>query len=291
MDADKRLENLVKRDKIIEMMNGNSSGAEGIEIYEVSPSMAESLNIDPKVLTYLVEYQLADMPLDLQEYMDKAMEALKSKREISIPDIPPEHAGYVSPSSPLYINEDGNPVRSEEGPFLMIPLNDMGKLVQMVTRKFPDGKSGKFGLKIPDIPETSNLVTNLQLKIPALGITDYIYGQWKDNELFFVNDSRDDFYPREKLKIEGRDSYELWIYARIFGACEGTIEPAIIFEWFSALIDTGAAGSSSFKEKYDIGDSFGDFLGGAASFKKSIGICVFGRCWGQCYACNECWYW
>jgi hypothetical protein len=268
----KRLEDLINRDAIKKMMNSGNSGAEGIEVYEASPDMAAAHEIDPETLTYLAEYQLADMPLDLQAYMDQAMAALKSKQEISIPDIPPEHAGTVSPASPLYIKGDSTvtPNLSEEEPFLRIPLNDMGKLVKKVTKITPNGR---FGLKIPVIPK---LKDNLRLKIPALGIPDYIEGTIEGNNLLFVDDSERDFNPREQLYKDGKGNYELWIYAQIFGACEGVIEPAIVFDWNAATIDTEAlnssnGSSSTFSEVYKIGNNLGEFLGGGAKFKKVLG--------------------
>jgi len=269
MDPDERLEQLIRKDNIKKMMNNADSDAREMEVYEVSPQMAINHNIDPDLLTYLVDYQLADMPLNLQTYMDKAIDALKSKREISIPAIPSKYAGVDLSNHPLYFkNEDGDLTDNinEEGPFLKIPLNDMGKLVKEVTRN----EDGKFGLKIPEINKNPDLKKYLWLKIPALGIDDYIEGEPEDGELFFVDRSGSPFYPRENLQKSG-SNYELWVYAKITGACEGTIDPEIVFEWESAQIDTGEADASSFKEEYNIGNSLGNFLGEGTSFKEVSG--------------------
>jgi len=272
MDEKDRLENLISRDAIKEMMNqGGDAG--GIEVYVVSPDMAQTNGLDKKVLTYLVDYQLADMPLDLQKYMDDAMEATQKKQEITIPDIPANYATLVSPAHPLFIREDGSLTdANEDEPFLRIPLNDMGKLVKVVRRDVGD----RFGLKIPEIPEIPDLQTYLQLKIPALGIADYMSGIRDGNDLLFYDtvgaSNGKPFYPRDDLDKNG-SNYEIQIFAQITGAYTGTgkLDPDMVFEWKTADIDTNAAGSSYFSEEYPIGNNLGQFLGEGTSFKKVLG--------------------
>jgi len=252
MNDKDRLENLISPEEIKKMIvdGVSASGNLGrINVYEASNSMVVNTlgNGYNNVLTYLVEYQLADMPLNLQTYMDQAIEALNKKEGgISIPDIPPEYEDSVSSYNPRYVTENGDLTENEERPFLRIPLNDMRKLVKEVKRS----TDGKFGLKIPVI---TGIKDNLQIRIPALGINDYIYGTPEGNDLLFVDESGEPFVPREQLDENG----DLLIYARISGACEGTIVPEIVFDWETAKIDTEATGNSAFKEEYPIGNSLG----------------------------------
>jgi len=276
MEPEDRLENLISPDNIRKMMNSGASGTEGMEIYEVSEGMAENHGIDKNVLTYLVEYQLADMPLDMEKYMEQVTEALNNKEEdIKIPSIPGLASEALPAGQYYYIYDNGKsngPTPDDNKPFLKIPLNDMAKLVTQVRRN-----NGKFGLKVsvaPQLPGSANLEQlrqYLELKIPALGITDYTEGTIIGDELQFVNQSSTPFNPKTDLKKTGND-YELWIYARINGYCSGTIEPGMVFEWTAVDINTKEAdGGNALNQEYPIENMLGDFLGGAVSFKEVSG--------------------
>jgi len=265
MKEEDRLENLISPNGIIKMMNNDDSGADrGLEVYEVSEAMAKSCDIDGDILTYLVHYPLADMPLNLQEYMDKAADAINSKGEISIPDIVTEP---LPAGTYYYIYEAGQEwnlgLEDLNRPFLKIPLNDMVKLVEEVTKE----PEGKFGLEIDYTPQLAN---NLELKIPAFGIKDYIKGvQDPANPKklqFYTKTMSNEFVPKTQL-----NGSEFWIYARISGPCSGDFEPGILFDWETAVINTGAMEESNLNEEYPIGNSLGNFLGGTVSFNKVKG--------------------
>jgi hypothetical protein len=231
--------------------------------------MAQNHGIDPKVQAYLVQYPLTEMPLNLENYFNEAMNALNAKEEINIPYIPGVTEALPA-GTYYYIYGDGNtPSTSEDTdkPFIKLPLNDMVKLVKKVTRD----PSGRFGL---EISYNSQLEQYLELKIPAFGINSYIKGSpdpsVSPDKLLFVNQSGNDFYPRNDLQKTG-DNNELWVYARITGPCSGNITPRMIFEWEKALFTTNTDNGSAFRAEYPIENSLGDFLGGGVSFNKADG--------------------
>jgi hypothetical protein len=264
LEEGERLEDLISPSKIIEMMG---SSADGLAVYEVNPAMAAEAGIDPKVQAYLVHYPLADMPLNMENYIDGAMNDVNAGGNITIPSIPGVTGPFPS-GTYYYIYGDGstpglveNPIK----PFLKIPLNDMAKLVKQVTRKTP----GKFGLEINYTPE---LADHLELKIPAFGIDTYKKGEPYPSvnpaKLLYYNSAKTMFNPRIDLQPSG-DNHELWVYARISGPCSGNLELKMLFDWETAVINTQDNGD--FKSEYPIENSLGNFLGGGASFKKVDG--------------------
>jgi len=261
MKDEDKLENLISPNGIIKMMNNDGSD-KGLEVYEVSKEMAQTCDIDGNILTYLVHYPLADMPLDLQKYMDQAAEAVNSKEEIIIPPIPGEEP--LSAGKYYYIYDAGQGwSETDQGkPFLRIPLNDMAKLVKSVTKK----SDGKFGLEIDYTPQLANY---LELKIPAFDI-EYMKGipspSANPDKLQFYTDTMNEFVPQTQL-----DGSDFLIYARISGPCWGNLILGILFDWANAVIDTGAMEEGNFIEEYPIGNSLGNFLGGTVSFNKVEG--------------------
>jgi len=264
MEEEDRLENLISPAGIKKMMNNSDPGSNNeLEVYEVSKEMAQIHGIAPEVQTYLVQYPLAEMPLNLEDYLNKAMNKTNDGGSVNIPEIP-----GITEGTYKYIYGDGSPPgesEDENNPFMKIPLNDMAKLVKEVRRDV----SGRFGLEIDYDPL---LEQNLWIKIPSFGINDYIKGV-KDNpanpsKLLFADISGNKFYPRSDLRASGDDK-ELWVYVRISGPCPGNYESKMIFEWESAVIDT--EGNSAFNEEYPVKNKLGDFLGGGASFKRADG--------------------
>jgi len=264
-----RLEDLIGPNKIKEMMNNDTSGSDAgkaLIIYDVSETMAQSHGIEQNTQTYLVQYPLTEMPLNLETYLNDAMNNTNDTEDIRIPEIP----GIASLPAGMYyyIYGDGSvPGTSEVAnkPFLKIPLDDMTKLVKEVTRD----ADGRFGLEISYTPQFAQ---NLELKIPAFGINTYIKGtpdsSVSPTKLLYVDKSGTDFVPRTALG----DNSELWIYVRVSGPCAGLFEPSLLFEWKKAVIYASAAGGDNdFKTEYPIENSLGDFLGGGVSFKKADG--------------------
>jgi len=255
-------EELIDPEYIKTMIETSANEVKGV--YEVSTAIG---GIDPNALTYLVEYQLADKKLNLQEQMDEAMAAINSEG-VRIQDVPSSSLP-VSSTNPYYIDENGNPSISESSPFLRIPLPDMVKFVKQVTRT--PGQS--FGLKIVNNSNINDLKNNLRLKIPALEIGYDTEGTLdSDGNLQFVNTASGNpiFYPRDRLTSSG----ELLIYARITGICQGIIEPAIVFEWDTAIIDTSE--DNPIHVPFRKGDN-NNLFRGAASFKQVLGyVYIYG---------------
>jgi hypothetical protein len=262
MKQEDRLENLISPDNIRKMMNGNGEAGlfDDLKIYEVDGTLTEALNLDPNVQTYLVRYPLAEMPLDLGEYVKEAMTAVNAEKQLNIPN--------VSVGGVIYLTEDG-PTGTDNGkPFIKIPLKNMAKLVKWVEA------DGIFGLEINYSPE---LELSLELKIPGLGF-DWIYGIPTDDDgnsstsptkLQYYSPAKTTFYPRTDLDKDGN----LLVYARISGTFQKqTLTPSLIFEWKNALIDTEEiGGKSSFSGEYPMNNKLSEFLGNGVSFKKVDG--------------------
>ena len=272
MKEEDRLENLISPKKIREMMNSKTSETDTdneLLVYEVSENMARNHGIDTKLQTYMVQYPMTEMPLNLEEYLNNSMSEANDKEDVSIPEI----SGLVGPlpaGTYYYIYGDGSTGTSEDvnNPFFKVPLNDMVKLVKKVTRD----STGKFGM---EINYTSQLAQYLEIEIPAFGISfkkGTPYPTVNPTKLIYADESGSDFVPRNDLHKSGDDS-ELWVYARVSGPCKGIIEPEMVFEWSKALINTSGmdAGDDAFNVEYPIENSLGDFLGGGVSFKKVEG--------------------
>jgi len=265
LEKGERLEDLISPSQIKEMMGADN----GSEIYELSLEMAKTHGFDPNVQTYMLQYPLADMPLDMEKYINGAMDDVNAGGNIKIPFIP-GIAGSLPEGQYIYINGSGGYIKGDNStsnestvilnPFLRIPLNDMAKLVEEVT--------GEFGL---EINYTKELEDHLQLKIPAFGITTYKKGipYPTDNptKLQYYELSKTKFNPRPDLQTSG-DNSELWVYARISGPCSGDLELKMIFDWEKAVINTDSDG---FDSEYPIENNLDNFLGGGASFKKVEG--------------------
>jgi hypothetical protein len=272
MKEGERLEDLISPDNIRKSMNSNASDDgedNGLIIYDVSEAMAVSHGIDPTVQTYLVQYPLTEMPLNLEKYLNQSMEDSNDKEDVIIPDIPAV-TGPLPPETYYYIYGDKTaPSTSEipEKPFFRVSLNDMARLVKKIKRDSGD----RFGL---EISYSLQLAQYLEFKIPAFGINTYIKGtpdpSVNPEKLLFFDDSGNDFTPRDDLHKSGDDS-ELWVYARISGPCFGKIEPELLFEWKKAVIKTDNDGDDAFKTEYPIENSLGDFLGGGVSFNRVDG--------------------
>ena len=267
LKQDDILENLISPEKIKDMLNTSSGKDKDMEIIDI-------VNKDnPQVRTYLVEYKLDSIPLDLQKYMH---EAIDYTEPYTIPVVPDQITGTT-----YYIDEKGeshtNESETTNSPFLKIPLHDMKKFVKEVRRD--SGK--KFGLEITvddskltqsqQQEQLRKLGSYLQLKIPAIGFNTYRSGvlDSPDNptKLQFVNAESTSFFPRKDL-ING----ELWIYASISGPCPGTINPAIVCEWKEAVIDTTEG--NSIHDEYPVGENS---LSKLFEFKKVSGyVYIYG---------------
>jgi hypothetical protein len=271
MKEGERLEDLISPDNIKKTMNSNTSDTNsdnGLIIYDVSKAMAQNHGIAQNVQTYLVQYPLTEMPLNLEKYLDQSMNT-SNKEDVRIPAIPAV-TGALPTGIYYYIYGDGTAPGTNEitnKPLLKIPLNDMVKLIKKVTRNSND----RFGL---EISYSSQLAQYLELKIPAFGINSYIKGTPDPSvnpaKLLFFDKSGNDFVPRNDLHKSGDDS-ELWVYARISGPCSGNIKPEMLFEWKKALINTDNNGDNAFNKEYPIENSLGDFLGGGVSFNRVDG--------------------
>jgi len=292
MKDEDRLENLISTDNIKKMLSGNAAqtgaGSELI-IYEVDETLTGSLGIEKTTQTYLVRYPLAEMPLDLKQYTDKAMEAVNNKKQFTIPSMP------VAPSLSriIYLIEDGytetpqDPIFPEPNnkPFIKIPLADMAKLVKRVEAE----PNGVFGL---EVAYDSDLANNLELNIPGLGF-DWMKGVPVDADgnpnppgtpakLRYYNPTKKIFYPRDEIaggvtinKSDLSTGGNLYIYARISGPLQQqkTYTPSLVFEWDHAIIDTisGTENKGSFSGEYPINNKLNTFLGEGVSFKQADG--------------------
>ena len=284
-----RLENLISQENLRKMMGSKQVEVAGmyddLKVYEVAQDLAVDLNIDPETLTYLVRYPLADMPLDLERYTQRAMDAINEKEQFTIPPLPPLPPGYPAPNMYVYLTED-DPVITDNGkPFIKIALADMKKLVMWVEAE----PNGIFGLEVDYDPDLAN---NLELKIPGLGFDYWMKGIPTDANgnpnptgtpaklrFYKYYPYKTKFYPREQIddrvfqKPDLDDDGNLLIYARISGSLQSkTYEPSLIFDWEKAMIDTvNGTNGGSFKGVYPINNNLSEFLGEGVSFKRVEG--------------------
>jgi len=284
MKPEERLENLIGPDNVKNMLDGSSAEAgigKELKIYEVDKSLATPLKMDPDVQAYVARYPLADMPLNLKKYAEDAMKAVNDRRQFTIPDlsslpIPPTSA------SPVFMTEDGPERTDNDKPFIKVSLVDMAKLVKLVKAE------DILGLEIDYF---ADLATNLELRIPGLGIETWTKGTATDDngnpssnptKLRYYNPAKRYFYPRVQRDTAGTVTQpsdldakgNLLIYAKISGSLQPkTHVPSLVFKWEMAQIDTvtGTDNKGSFSGEYPLDNNLGKFLGEGVSFKRVDG--------------------
>ncbi|MCL2155450.1 MAG: hypothetical protein FWH53_07295 [Leptospirales bacterium] len=262
---DKEKEGLVdyiSTDKIKEIMN--KDGDNKLEIYEYMGSAINGIADD--TLTYLVHYPIADMQLELDEYVESVIKDNDVETSIKIPAAASSLGPIFNQQFPTgcYLTNEGSAEQTfdEEKPTLSIPLDDMVKLVREVNVT-------ELALEIPYSVEFED---NILISIPAFGIineqrgTPSPDGKW----LRFVNSTKTKFEPRVDLaKGNTKNKNSLDIYVKLEGPVSGTIDIKIVFDWIEATID---ATGNDFEGEYLIEneDALSNFLGGA-KFKKVLG--------------------
>jgi hypothetical protein len=242
-DADdpNRLENQIDPEKIRTMMGGDT---ETVNIYNYT---GDNTNVQ----TYLMQYPIAKMDLDLTKYVKNAMSGIDGEDSDSSYTIPDEIANaaqypyYVTKSGPKLIDDDDDPL-------FKIPIADMAKLVLEV-------KDGPFGIEI----DSSH--GNIRVKVPAFDIDYDQAGVIEGNKIRFYNPTKNIFRP--KIDMGGRD--EIYVYVKIIGPSSGTIVFDMLFEWETAIINT--EDNDNLKGKYAIKNSLGEYLGKDADFKRIEG--------------------
>jgi len=265
-----RLEDLISRDNIRKMMGEAAdeySAAGKIEIYDyqMGPNEAVTLGIDPDSQVYAVRYPIAEMQLDLNKYVQDVIADMDTEsREYEVPSaiegIPLETLFDNDPNLAIYLTDDGpNFDGIDVTPLFSIPLPEMYRLVTEVT-------GNKFGLRISRIEDCED---NVEVRIPALGIDDYIKGvpfndsdgQWLE---FVVDDNPTIFKPQEALKPTAG---KLDIFIRLTGPYPGDITLDMVFEWEEAILDTSGVTGALLEGTYPIDNNLGDFLGSDVEFK------------------------
>lgn len=212
------------------------------------------------VQTYLVHYPIMEMKLDLSKNISDAIENNKADFTFEIPDYV---SGYTQAQfdaayyNGCFVNRNGQLAEYEDGALFIIDLSDMKKVVDKIVE-------GPFGLEITNYDKS--LKDNLQIKIPALGINDYIYGKETTDgkTLQFLKDKPAVFEPRTHLNDDGG----LEIFVKFTGPCSGTLAPDIVLEWKTATINTA---NDDFNGFYNIENSVGEFLGNGVAFKSVQG--------------------
>ena len=249
LDESERLENYISPNKVREMMGDTEAG--GVKIYDYQDPGAAS----DAAQTYIVHYPIAEMKLDLGEYVKSA--TIDGEIEMSF-EIPKEienlgnQFSYLYPDG-CYLTANG-PSRNPGTPLFTINLSDMSKLLKEVT-------GGPFGLVLDN---NAAFVNNLKVRIPALGINTYQDGVLVDGKLRYSNAAKTKFDPRTDL-----NNGLLEIFVLIQRAGAGRIAPNVLFEWETAKIDTSSMDDLS--GSYPVANSLGDFLGQGVSFNNVQG--------------------
>ena len=262
-DEGESITDFVSAGKIREMMG---SGSTGLNIYDY-----RGLAVPSDVQAFLIHYPITEMTLDLSEYINDAMENADTDFTFTIPNLGDAHVnpqalfqpGGIYQNGCFIVNNGGTAELSgtEGDPLFTVPLGDMATLLSSVK-----GGAGAFGLKLEE-GYAPSFVDALQVKIPALGITNYIYGHVEDGALVFVNAAEHTFNPQT---LTGN---ELKIYIKFTQPCSGVIAPKLILDWDEAKVKTPSGGMNG---TYPIDIGLGDFLGSGVQFNDVRGYVYVG---------------
>jgi len=212
-------------------------------------------DVDAEVEAYIILYPIAEMELDLEEYIDRI-----TQDDIDFTyDIPPEitHFQGPFPTEGLHLTQDGS---QDDKPLFTIDVADMAKLVKEVTGE-------AFGLELEEYNQ--GFQDNLWVMIPALGIDEYKKGVVANGKLRFLNSSP----PQITLYPQQAFADGIAIYVKTMGLISGKLAPKLVFEWTKAEIQTdeGIKGDFPLNNK-DLAGFFGD----GVKFKEAKGYIYTG---------------
>jgi hypothetical protein len=246
---------LVSQEKIMEMI-----GDTGINIYIYEDE-------DSDTMAFLLHHPIIEMELNLDEYLvDMEIEQnftfeipkLIGEYEdiraqypfLGLPEFP--NTGICLTDDLLSLDLQGLPTLMATDhssctcePLFTIDLTDMARLIVEI--------EGEISIEISGVDFTDSLA--LQLRIPALGITDYENGDYDivNEKLKFSNQNLNrEFRPRDHL-----DEGLFKIYAKIMSPVSGEISPGINLDWQAVTVDTSAEGS--FDGQIEIENFLGEF--------------------------------
>ena len=218
---------------------------------------------DSDVQIYMIHYPIVEMQLDISKYMDD-ITVHDEKLTYTIPDEIATMAGpafnQAFPGGSAYLTSKRGFANAEDpsDPPFVVSLVDMAKLVELIS-------GNAFGMEIAN---DGGFANNIEIKIPAFGITDYSRGKVENNKLRFYNETFTTFIPKPKGSKHPNgclnDKNEIEIFLRLKGACSGTFELGMIFDWISAVIDTS---SEPMEGKHTLKNSLRGFLGDDVAFK------------------------
>jgi len=252
------LTDMISPDEIRKMMN---TGEGGIRVYEYrTPSNIDG--VDPDVLAYLVHYPIVEMKLNLQDYVSDAMTGADVRTSFTLPgailSIP--QSGF-----PVYLDGNGMPQPDDPDiPLIRIPLLDMVSLVKTM-----GGTGSKFGLRMNN---GFGFEESIRVKIPAFGINDYIQGVPGDNSAMLE-------FTRSDITIEPKNDFtggNLDIFVQLTKPVSGEMTIELVFDWYSATIDTSTDNLLSDTYTINIGNSLSDFLGDNIEFPSVKGYIFVG---------------
>jgi len=253
---DTKLEDFLNPEKLMEMMGGSD-----IKVYEYIGE-----DVDDGVEAYIILYPIIpEMELDLEDYIDRITENdidFTYNIPPAITSIPqgqfPTGGFHLTQHEPIQVN---NPPQSVE-PLFKIDVANMTKLVKEVT-------GSAFGLELDDYNQA--LQDYLWVKIPLLGITDYIQGVAENGKLRFVNNTPSP--PYYKLHPQQDFGNGIEIYVKTTGLISGKLAPKLVFKWEEATITTDEVNEGKFP--LDNGDLAG-FFGDSVKFKEVKGYIYVG---------------
>ena len=251
---DIKLGEFLNPEKLRDMMGGEDSG---IEVYEYIGT-----DVPPGVEAYIILYPIAEMELKLGDYIERITQAEGSNFTAVIPDIP--SIPGIFPPSEYYLYRENNSIKASQTenniPLFTINVADMANLIEEV-------EGNAFGLELDN---NQDFEGSLQVKIPALGIDNYISGDANGGKLRFVaNPSPGKLKPRSEW-----GNGEISIYVKLTGACSGTLAPNLVFDWKTAKIHTD---NEAISGKFPLDNStLADFFGDSVKFKEVRGYIYVG---------------
>ncbi|MDR0290365.1 MAG: hypothetical protein LBI06_05455 [Treponema sp.] len=262
LDEDQRLENYISNAKIREMMD-NSGAAGKLGIYEYRGSDA-AMSGYSNVQVYMVHYPIAEMKVDLSEYINDAIQDADDMAfSYTLPPIISDTPEDMFPAGGYYLSKIHGPQMVENDPLFVVSLADMAKLVKEVN-------GGPFGLEF-DLGNGTDFQGKIWVRMPAFGVEDYIEGELLDGKLRFAGTPADGkFIPKNQSQGGNlNDDDELEIFVKVTGPCSGTLSPEMVFDWTSAIVYTIT--NESLKGDFQLENLLGGFLGSAVTFKEAIG--------------------
>jgi len=245
------LKKYISKDQITGMLDDNTN----IRVFDYEGPF--DFKVAEGVQAYLIHYPITEMDMNLSNYINNAMfEADEAAISVEISEVDGLDLGPAFliryPQGVYLFNQNGDVGWDEDDrdlPLFVVNLIDMKKLLIKV-------EGEEFGI---EFDYNDDLKNALRIRIPALGIVNYIEGKKEETDegtkLRFISTAKE-FNPSTALKddpkttdvIEGN----LEIFVKIEAPCSGKIAPEMVFDWISAVVNTTETGDGDLSDNIPV---------------------------------------